>query len=88
MDGSRWKINFTKAASKSLAKISTKYLPLIEYAIKELEINPYAGDIKKLKGCNGLYRKRAGVYRIVYFIINDMLYIEIVDIDHRKDIYK
>ena len=43
---------------------------------------------KKLKGANTLYRYRIGHYRILCDISNCKLTILVIDIAHRKDVYK
>lgn len=45
------------------------------------------GDIKRLKGQNGLYRLRVGDYRIIYFIDNNKFIILIMNIGNRGDVY-
>jgi mRNA interferase RelE/StbE len=45
------------------------------------------GDIKRLKGQNGLYRLRVGDYRIIYSMDNNRLVIMIMNIGNRGDIY-
>jgi len=34
------------------------------------------------------YRIRVGVYRIIYSIKDDVLIVEIIKIDHRRNVYK
>jgi mRNA-degrading endonuclease RelE of RelBE toxin-antitoxin system len=33
-------------------------------ALREMEANPFAGDIKPMKGLRGMFRRRVGDYRI------------------------
>ncbi|MCF7873993.1 MAG: type II toxin-antitoxin system RelE/ParE family toxin, partial [Candidatus Omnitrophica bacterium] len=52
-----------------------------------LSNNPKPVGSQKLSNYN-LYRIRQGNYRVVYFIDNKKLEIQIFKIGHRKDIYK
>lgn len=45
-------------------------------------------DIKKLKGNLYLFRLRVGTFRAVFTIKNEIITIEVIDIDQRKDIYR
>ena len=84
-----WEIILSKNAEKSLLKIEPSYKDKIKSAILELSINPLFGDVKKLKGeYNGFYRKRVGVYRIIYEINKNKIIITIVDILIRGNSYK
>lgn len=56
-------------------------------AIDGLETEPFLG--KLLKGeLKGLYSLRVGSYRIIYEVHQHKLIIRIIDIGHRKDIYR
>ena len=54
----------------------------------ELINNPLPNGCKKLSGYEDIYRIRVGIYRIVYRIEDDVLYIEVIKIAHRKDVYQ
>ncbi|OKO96030.1 RelE/StbE replicon stabilization toxin [Geobacillus proteiniphilus] len=48
---------------------------------------PPQGDIKKLKGQDGLYRMRIGTYRVLFRIDHDERIIYIEAIGNRGDVY-
>ncbi|ESU72927.1 plasmid stabilization system [Geobacillus kaustophilus GBlys] len=48
---------------------------------------PPQGDIKKLKGQDGLYRLRIGTYRVLFRIDHDERIIYIEAIGNRGDVY-
>jgi len=54
----------------------------------ELEENPRPPGCKKLLGEENAWRIRVGGYRVLYEIKDRVLIIHVVDIDHRKDVYK
>jgi len=85
-----YKIEFSNLAGSELKKIyaieKKLYFRLIS-AIEALRINPFQG--KKLKGrLKGDYSLRVGGYRIIYTIHRDRLAIYIIDLGHRKEIYR
>lgn len=81
-------LELSRPALKNMAKIPKKDLIRIKNRIEALSIEPIPDDIKKIQGDDNLYRIRSGNYRILYRIFSNKLCILIVDIDHRKDIYK
>ncbi len=76
-----------KKAEKFLNILPEPYFSTITIAIAELENDPRPQGCKKLKG-NTSYRIRVGNYRIVYDILDDTLVIIVINIGHRKNVYK
>ena len=82
-----YQITLRKQAVKALEKINEPYYSFIKQAIYSLAENSRPHDCKKLKGRDG-YRIRVANYRILYDIFDDVFLVDIVDIGHRKEIYK
>lgn len=60
----------------------------IEETIDEIAKNPFRGKMKgggKFENC---YKRRIGDYRLVYLINKEKQTCYLIDIDHRKDVYK
>ena len=55
--------------------------------LASLEANPRPADVKKLKG-RDTWRIRVGNYRVIYEIHDRILKIIVVDLGHRKEIYR
>ncbi len=84
-----YRIEFSYKAIKNLKKIPTEYRKLIMSKLDILAVNPFESiNIKALKGFEDTYRLRVANYRIVYTVEDNKLLIFVVDINHRKDIYK
>ena len=83
-----YKVVLTKSAEKELFKIPKVYSVNIVKHLVELINNPRPNGCKKLSGYENIYRIRVGMYRIVYQIEDEILYIEVIKIGHRKDIYR
>jgi mRNA-degrading endonuclease RelE of RelBE toxin-antitoxin system len=66
----RWAVELSAAAEKDLTRLPPDRPARIERAIDEMEENPFAGDVRSLKGpeWKGRYRKRVGPYRIIFTV--------------------
>ena len=83
----KYKIYIKPAAAKELEKVPKKVLLKIVGRIKRLSKNPRPFGCEKLSD-EEKYRIRQGNYRIVYSIEDEKLFVIVVKIGHRKDIYK
>ncbi|MBB64636.1 MAG: type II toxin-antitoxin system mRNA interferase toxin, RelE/StbE family [Waddliaceae bacterium] len=85
-----YQIKIVERLQKKLQKIPSNYRERILFAIDCLEHDPRPDGCKKLKGSRQpiLYRIRVGDYRIVYEIRDSVLLILILELGHRKDMYR
>jgi len=56
--------------------------------VQALADNPRPPGCVKLSGASGLWRIRAGVYRIIYQIQDERLLIAVMRVGHRRDVYR
>lgn len=85
--------SFTETALGALESITpAKIRSQIKKRIKSLASNPKPRGSKKLRGRPSdeepVYRVRQGVYRILYTVRNNPSQIVILDIGHRRDVYR
>lgn len=85
---SSYQIEITRSAIKQLADIPEPYQIKISEKIDGLSFDPRPFGVEKLSNRKNEYRVRVGVYRIVYSIFDKQLIIEVITIDHRKQVYK
>lgn len=83
----KYSIKITRSAQKDLAK-----LPIKDYkkAIREINClseNPRPKGCKKLSGRDG-WRIRIGDFRVIYNIIDSELIVLVIDVGHRREIYR
>ena len=78
----------SKKAEKQLDDIPNPYYKSIKKQLKGLENNPRPNGYRKLVGYSDLYRIRINNYRIIYSIYDNILKVEVINIDHRKQIYR
>lgn len=95
----KWHFEISNAARKELKKLSAADRAAIFNAIRELLIaeNPLAiTGVKKLVASDNQWRKRQGVYRIIFTIVSGQIVIQkftykgtvqILEIGHRSSIY-
>ena len=83
-----YRVEYTRNAEKELNRLPTRIRNTIEAKIAMVAKNPYApnNNIKVLAGGEG-YRLRVGDYRVVYYLDDGALIIEIVRVRHRKEAY-
>lgn len=82
-----YKVRIERKALKKLSKIPESYYSNIKVAILDLGNNPRPKGCKKLKGRDA-YRIRVADYRIIYEIQDSVLLVDVIDLGHRKDIYR
>ena len=83
-----YRIEYTPVASKFLRGLrDQKLLKRFDAAISELSENPRPAGSTKLTGLP-YWRLRVGDYRIVYRIQDDVLVVLVVEIGHRREIYR
>ena len=83
----KYDVQLSKNAQKSLVKIDPRYKGKIIAVLFALETNPTLG--KRLVGDRSdEYSYRVGTYRIIYTIKQKELIILVIDVGHRKDIYR
>lgn len=56
-------------------------------AIKDMERDPFSGDVKPLKGIRGVFRRRVGDYRIAFTVNFEEDEVAILRIGHRDKFY-
>ena len=84
---SRFSIELKSSARKSLEKLGVKDRLRVYAAIELLSENPHPPFSVRIKGSEFL-RVRVGDYRILYSINTGRLVILIIDIGHRREIYR
>ncbi|MBS3166858.1 type II toxin-antitoxin system RelE/ParE family toxin [Candidatus Woesearchaeota archaeon] len=81
-----YELIYSPSALKQLEKLDLNLKKRIIFALERLRIRPESCDIKKLIGMQG-YRFRVGDYRIIFDMEKDKLWILVLKIGHRKEIY-
>ncbi len=80
-------LELTTSARKGLKKLSKKEQELVYVVLETLKENPTPPKSLKLTGRDG-YRIRVGDLRIIYTLQRGRLIVLVLDIGHRREIYR
>lgn len=81
-------LKYAKGVDKDLRSIPLKISDRIIRAIDKLAFEPRPSGSVKLVGFESEYRIRVGNYRVIYQINDSILVILVIEIGHRKDVYR
>jgi mRNA interferase RelE/StbE len=85
----RHAIQFLPSAQKALAALSKPIQRRIDEHMRALADNPRPHGAAPLKGGGrGLWRVRVGDYRILYQIRDADLIVLVIDVAHRREVYR
>lgn len=82
-----YRLDYTPAAQRSIERLERDTQRRILARIGLLSADPRPPGAIKLAG-HDEYRIRVGDYRIIYTIHDDRLIVLIVDVGHRRDVYR
>ena len=83
----KYSVEITSSAQRQFKKLPEAIQDHIIPKILALESNPRPAGVKKLQVFE-YYRIRIGDYRVVYSINDKVHLIKVLDLGHRKDIYR
>jgi len=74
-----WVVRIADEAQIFIGGLPDKIRRQISHGIHQLEQDPFLGDVKPLKGktWKGYYRKRAGDYRIIFFVHHAQRFVDV-----------
>ena len=84
----RYSIELAPAVSKAMRKLSRTDHARVLTRIKSLADNPRPEGVVKLSGSEDTWRVRVGSLRIVYTIRDDRLIVRVVQVAHRREVYR
>jgi mRNA interferase RelE/StbE len=84
----RYRIELTRDALRALAKLDKPVRRRVQGAIDRLADDPHPAGMIALRGVPGAFRIRVGDYRVIYVLHDDLLLVVVIDIGHRRDVYR
>ena len=86
-----WEVEFTDIADKQLSKldkpIKTRIINWLDERLNGCE-NPKLWGVPLVGELSGLWRYRIGDYRVICEIRNSELVVLVIELGHRRDVYK
>ena len=82
-----YEVFLLRRARKALAKIFPPHDERLRDALRDLRDEPRPAGSSKLTGRDG-YRLRVGDYRILYEIDDAAREVTVLDLGHRRDVYR
>ncbi|MGH3765449.1 MAG: type II toxin-antitoxin system RelE family toxin [Pseudonocardiaceae bacterium] len=84
----RYRLEITRDALRALAKLDKPVRRRVQAAIDELSEQPRPPGVLALQGLRRAYRLRVGNYRVIYTVDDNRLLVLVVDLGHRREIYR
>lgn len=82
-----YRIEISRRAGKAVASLDKPFRRRVLAAIEALSSDPRPGGCRKLADQEA-WRIRVGDYRVIYEIHDQVLLVLVVDIGHRREIYR
>jgi mRNA interferase RelE/StbE len=83
-----YRLRFTPAVKKQVGKLDPPVAARIKRYLMGLDLTNPRSAGRPLAGDNGLWRYRVGDYRILASISDEEVLVLVVDIDHRRQVYR
>jgi mRNA interferase RelE/StbE len=81
-------IEIKRGARKRLASVAAPAAARIAAAIDALASDPRPAGCRKLVGAERVYRVRVGDYRVIYEVYDDKLLVLVINLGHRREVYR
>ena len=81
-------VEFSPHSARQFAKLPTSTQNRIKPHIDALAENPRPPGATKIEGEESCFRIRVGSYRVIYDIYDDKLWVLILRVAHRKEVYR
>lgn len=82
-----YRVFLSREAERQLKKLDRRYQKAAISGLLRLGKNPHWGEPLKYE-LKGKYRLRIGSYRIIYRLEHPTKIVNILQIEHRKDVYR
>lgn len=92
--GSSWRVEFERGAEKALGKLDptnrAKIVSALDRLTEELSAQgrPVLSKVTKLKGTSENFRLRIDDWRVIFRFHEDRLVVLVLDLGHRREIYR
>lgn len=83
-----WEVRIPNKVHSKIKKLEKTQREQVVAVIKDLARDPYFDSERVAKyGKQPVYRRRAGKYRIIYYVSKRVRIVDVMEVDHRKKVY-
>jgi mRNA interferase RelE/StbE len=79
---------FARSARKEWERLDERLATRVLARIEALATDPRPRGVRKLEGCENLWRIRVGEYRVIYAVYDAKRLVDVVAVRHRRDAYR
>jgi len=83
-----YRVEVSATAERQLQKLGRADQRRLLAAMKALALQPKPRGSRKMESYDDIYRIRIGVFRIIYSVEDEALFILVLKIGHRKSVYR
>lgn len=83
-----FKVILHRKAINEIRSLPDKDKERILEAIKNMELNPFSGDVKPIKALRGVFRRRVGDYRVAFTINFEVSEVVMLKVGKREKFYE
>lgn len=83
-----YEVELSEVAKDFLRTVNKSDAKRIGKKIDNLAKNPRPPGVEKLSGEDNIYRIRSGDYRVIYQIHDKILYVLVLKVGNRKEVYR
>ena len=84
----RYEVEISRTAERQLRRLPRTDQVRVARAILALGDDPFPRGARKLSGYDDVFRVRTGRYRILYSVSERALFIVVLKVGHRSDVYR
>ena len=84
----RYEVKLRPAAAKVVESLDKPVRRRVLARLEELRDDPRPPQCQKLKGKENEWRIKAGDYRIIYEIHDSVLLVKVIQVGHRREVYR
>jgi len=81
-----WRVRVAKRVSKIIARFPHRDYERIVEVLREFSVDPWSGDITRMRGTDNVWRRRVGNYRILYSAYPASRIVEIKEVERRTSV--
>jgi mRNA interferase RelE/StbE len=83
-----YQVRFAPSANREFRKLPRKVQAVLASRVDSLAADPRPPGAKQLAGPHELWRLREGDYRMIYQIRDEVLFVLVVRVGHRGEVYR